>query len=342
MSFVSTIVGTAERVPLPDVIIRGAIHRLCSRTATKLATGNAESDAWFADEMAARAIAEHAGEANAQRHEVPVAFFARVLGPNRKYSSCFYKEPASTLQEAEEEALRQTVEHADLADGQSILELGCGWGSLSLWMARRFPHSLVTAVSNSNSQREFIEGEAARCGLTNLRVFTSDLNVFAPAARFDRIVSVEMFEHMMNWRELMTRVRSWLKSDGRFFLHIFTHRSGAYLFDRADGEDWIARHFVTGGVMPSHHLIRQYADLFEVEKEWRWSGTHYQRTAHDWLDNFDTHRDEIEPVLRKVYGSNTVLWMRRWRWFFLATAGLFGYAEGSEWGVSHYRLKAAG
>ena len=342
MSFVSTIVGTAERVPLPDVIIRGAIHRLCSRTATKLATGNAESDAWFADEMAARALAEHAGEANAQPHEVPVAFFARVLGPNRKYSSCFYKEPASTLQEAEEEALRQTVEHADLADGQLILELGCGWGSLSLWMARRFPHSLVTAVSNSNSQREFIEGEAARCGLTNLRVVTSDLNVFAPAARFDRIVSVEMFEHMTNWRELMTRVRAWLKSDGRFFLHIFTHRSGAYLFDRADGEDWIARHFVTGGVMPSHHLIRQYADLFEVEKEWRWSGTHYQRTAHDWLDNFDTHRDEIEPVLRKVYGSNTVLWMRRWRWFFLATAGLFGYAEGSEWGVSHYRLKAAG
>ena len=165
--------------------------------------------------------------------------------------------------------------------------------------------------------------------------------MFTPAARFDRIVSVEMFEHMTNWRELMTRVRAWLKSDGRFFPHIFTHRSGAYLFDRADGEDWIARHFVTGGVMPSHHLIRQYADLFEVEKEWRWSGTHYQRTAHDWLDNFDAHRDEIEPVLRKVYGSDTALWMRRWRWFFLASAGLFGYAGGSEWGVSHYRLKAA-
>ena len=210
-----------------------------------------------------------------------------------------------------------------------------------LWMARRFRHSLVTAVSNSHSQRAFIEGEAARRGLTNLRVVTSDMNVFAPEPQFDRIVSVEMFEHMTNWRELMTRVRAWLKSDGRFFPHIFTHRSGAYLFDRADGEDWIARHFVTGGVMPSHHLIRQYADLFEVEKEWRWSGTHYQRTAHDWLDNFDMHREEIEPVLRKVHGSNTVLWMRRWRWFFLATAGLFGYAGGSEWGVSHYRLKAA-
>ena len=194
-------------MPLPDVIIRAAIHRLCSRTAARLATGNAESDAWFADAMAARAIAEYADEANARHYEVPAAFFARVLGPNRKYSSCFYKEPASTLQEAEEEALRQTVEHADLADGQSILELGCGWGSLSLWMARQFPHSLITAVSNSNAQREYIEGEAARRGLTNLRVITQDMNVFAPDAQFDRIVSVEMFEHMMNWRELMTRVR---------------------------------------------------------------------------------------------------------------------------------------
>jgi cyclopropane-fatty-acyl-phospholipid synthase len=341
MSFVSTIIGTAERVPLPDAIIRAAIHRLCSRTATRLATGNAESDAWFADEMAARAIAEYADEANDQHYEVPAEFFAQVLGPNRKYSSCFYKEPASTLQEAEEEALRQTVEHADLADGQSILELGCGWGSLSLWMARQFPHAQVTAVSNSNSQREYIEREAAARGLANLRVITSDMNVFAPVDRFDRIVSVEMFEHMMNWRELMTRVRAWLNPDGRFFMHIFTHRTGAYLFDRADREDWIAQHFFTGGVMPSHHLIRQYGDLFEVEKEWRWSGTHYSRTAEHWLENFDANRDEIERVLRKVYGNDTALWMRRWRWFFLATSGLFGYAAGSEWGVSHYRMKAA-
>jgi cyclopropane-fatty-acyl-phospholipid synthase len=341
MSFVSTIIGTAERVPLPDAIIRAAVHRLCSRTATRLASGNAESDAWFADEMAARAIAEYTDEANTQHYEVPAAFFAKVLGPNRKYSSCFYKEPASTLQEAEEEALRQTVEHADLADGQSILELGCGWGSLSLWMARQFPHAQVIAVSNSNSQREYIESEATTRGLNNLRVVTSDMNVFDAGQKFDRIVSVEMFEHMMNWRELMRRVRSWLKPDGRFFMHIFTHRSGSYLFDRADGEDWIAQHFFTGGVMPSHHLIRQYADLFAVEKEWRWSGTHYQRTAQDWLTRFDAHRDEVEATLRKVYGSDTGLWMRRWRWFFIATAGLFGYAGGSEWGVSHYRMKVA-
>jgi cyclopropane-fatty-acyl-phospholipid synthase len=340
MSFASRMIGTAERVPLPDLVIRAAIQRLCSGTATRLAHGNADSDALFADEMAARAIAEHTGEPDTRHYEVPAAFFAAVLGPNRKYSSCFYKEPQSTLQEGEEEALRQTVEHADLADGQSILELGCSWGSLSLWMARQFPKSQVTAVSNSHSQREYIEREAAIRGLKNIRVVTADVNMFDPLRQFDRIVSIEMLERVMNWRELMTRLRSWLAPDGRFFMHIFTHRSGAYRFDRADGEDWIAPHFFTGGMMPSHHLIRQYADLFEVEKEWRWSGTHYQRTALDWLGNFDSHRDEIEAILRNVYGNDTSLWMRRWRWFFLATAGLFGYADGSEWGVSHYRMKA--
>jgi len=339
MSFASTIIGVAERVPLPDLVVRAAIQRLCSRTASRLASGSAESDVRFAGEMAARAIAEHADAANAQHYEVPAAFFGHVLGPNRKYSSCFYRGPESTLQEAEEEALRQTVEHADLADGQSILELGCGWGSLSLWMARLYPNSKIIAVSNSHSQRMYIQGEGAARGLKNLSVLTADMNGFNPRRQFDRVVSVEMFEHMMNWRELIGRLRSWLEPDGRFFMHVSSHRCGAYLFDRTDEEDWIAQHFFTGGVMPSHHLIRQYSDFFEVEKEWRWSGEHYQRTALDWLANFDKHRAEIERILRDVYGADTALWIRRWRWFFVATSGLFGYAGGSEWGVSHYRMK---
>jgi cyclopropane-fatty-acyl-phospholipid synthase len=339
MSFVSSLIGSAERVPLPDLVIRAAIARLCSRTAARLAAGNAGSDASFAKAMAARAIAEHTETANVQHYEVPADFFGHVLGANRKYSSCFYRGPASTLQEAEEEALRQTIAHADLADGRSILELGCGWGSLSLQMARQFPNSQIVAVSNSHSQRMYVQGEGAARGLKNLCVVTADMNGFDPKRQFDRIVSVEMFEHMMNWRKLLGRLRSWLKPDGRFLMHIFTHRSGAYLFDRTDKEDWIAQHFFTGGVMPSHHLIRQFADLFELEKEWRWSGEHYQRTALDWLKNFDAHRSEIEAVLRPVYGDDANLWLRRWRWFFLATAGLFGYAGGSEWGVSHYRMK---
>jgi len=199
----------------------------------------------------------------------------------------------------------------------------------------------VTAVSNSQSQRAYIEELAQSRGLLNLRVVSADMNVFAPEGQFDRIISVEMFEHMMNWRKLMTRVRSWLAPEGRFFMHIFTHRAGSYVFDRANREDWIAQHFFTGGVMPSHHLVRQFDDVFAIEKEWRWSGTHYQRTANDWLANFDAHRDAIEASLRNVYGDETNLWMRRWRWFFLATAGLFGYAGGTEWGVSQYRMKAA-
>jgi cyclopropane-fatty-acyl-phospholipid synthase len=340
MSVASRIISGAERVPLPDLVIRAAIQRLCSRAATRLASDDADSDAGFADEMAARAIVGLTGEANARHDEAPAAFFARVLGPNRKRSACFYKEPKSTLQEAEEEALRQTVDHAELADGQSILELGCGWGSLSLWMARQFPRSEITAVTNSRAQGDYIGSEAAARGWKNLRVVTSDMKVFEPERQFDRIVSIEMFEQIMDWRELLTRVRSWSAPDGRVFMHIFTHRSGAYLFDRADPEDWIAQLFFTGRMMPSHHLIRQYADLFEVEKEWRWSGTHYQRTALDWLRNFDSNRGAIKATLRQVYGKDTSLWMRRWRWFFLATSGLFGYAGGSEWGVSHYRLKA--
>jgi cyclopropane-fatty-acyl-phospholipid synthase len=341
MSVVARIIGTAERVPLPDVVIRAAIHRLCARTAARFSAGNASNDEAFAQAMAARAIAEHPDVVNAQHYEVPAEFFAAVLGPNRKFSSGFYKEPTSTLQEAEEEALRQTVEHADLADGQSILELGCGWGSLSLWMARLMPRSRIVAMSNSHAQRRYIEQQAADRGLRNLRVVTSDINAFDPGARFDRIVSVEMFEHMMNWRELMTRLRGWLEPDGRLFLHIFSHRAGSYLFDRHDPEDWIAQHFFTGGVMPSHHLIRHYADLFTVEKEWRWSGTHYQRTARQWVANFDANRDAIEAVLRPLHGRDTALWLRRWRWFFLATEGVFGYGGGEEWGVSHYRMIAS-
>jgi len=341
MSFISFVSGATERVPMPDVAIRALIHELCARRAARLANGGAANDAAFARAMASRPLVAP-GDASCSRHtEVPAAFFAQMLGPNRKQSCCFYKEAVSTLQEAEEEALRQTVANADLANGQTILELGCGWGSLSLWIARQFPRAQVTAVTSSHAQRRIIEDEAAARGLTNLSVVTSDMNLFAPAMRFDRIVSVEMFEHIMNWRALLMQVRSWLAPHGRFFMHVFAHRAGAYLFDRADRADWIAQHFLAGNLMPSHGLIGQYGDLFAIEKEWRWSGAHYQRTALAWLANFDAHHDRIKATLLPVYGGETHLWMRRRRWFFLATAGLFGFDGGSEWGISQYRMAAA-
>jgi cyclopropane-fatty-acyl-phospholipid synthase len=289
--------------------------------------------------MGAHAIAENTAVANAQHYELPAAFFREVLGPNLKYSACLYDQGAASLDEAERRALAETCAHADLADGQDILELGCGWGSLSLWMAARYPKARITAVSNSASQRASIEADAASRGLANLTVVTADMNAYQPQGRFDRVVSVEMFEHMSNWRELLARVATWLKPSGTLFLHIFTHRTAPYRFDLADRDDWIAQHFFTGGIMPSHGLIRQFPDLFEVEAEWRWSGEHYRRTAEHWLQNFDRNIEAIEAVLKDVYGADAPVWRRRWRLFFLATAGLFGDQGGAVWGVSHYRLR---
>lgn len=340
MSLVAGLIAWGERTPVPDVLTRAMIGWLVGRTDRSLAAQGASDDAAFAAAMDAFPVAIHTDAANSQHYEVPAAFFLKTLGPKRKYSSCYYDSPATTLAEAEVKALDLTMDHAGLADGQRILELGCGWGSLSLTMAARFPGATVTAVSNSHSQRAFIEGEAARLGLTNLTIVTSDMNDFAADGQFDRIVSVEMFEHMANWRALLTRVRSWLKPDGRLFIHVFTHRTGSYRFDAADKTDWIAQHFFTGGLMPGHGLIRQFPDLFTVEDEWRWSGEHYRRTAEDWLALFDARLAEIDPILTQVYGEeNLALWRRRWRLFFLATSGLFGHAGGDSWGVSHYRLK---
>jgi cyclopropane-fatty-acyl-phospholipid synthase len=340
MSVLASAIGVIERAPLPDWVTRGGVSLLVERTRRRLSTLPAV-DASFAAMMGEHAIALHAGEANAQHYEIPAAFFALILGPQRKYSCCLYPEGTQTLAEAETLALRETIAHADLADGQAILELGCGWGSLSLAMAAQFPRADITAVSNSASQRAYIEAQAAARRLGNLQVITADMNVFEPQTRFDRIVSVEMFEHMTNWRALLTRARGWLEPEGRLFLHVFSHRSQPYRFDHADKTDWIAQHFFTGGIMPSHDLIRQFADVFTLDEAWQWSGRHYQRTAQDWLINFDAHGKEIDIILRDVYGTEASLWKRRWRLFFLATAGLFGHAEGREWGVSHYRLRPA-
>ncbi|MDO8914289.1 MAG: cyclopropane-fatty-acyl-phospholipid synthase family protein [Phenylobacterium sp.] len=342
MSLVASTINAFEGAPLPDLVRRAAVDFLVANARRNLAGAPADAEATFALEMAQRPIAEHTGEANDQHYELPAAFFEAVLGPQLKYSCCLYGDGAATLEQAEEKALAETAAHADLRDGQHILELGCGWGSLSLWMARNLPGARVTSVSNSRSQGEFIRRRAAAQGLTNLTVITADMNDFAAAqGAFDRIVSVEMFEHMANWRGLLTRAKGWLKPDGAMFIHVFTHRTTPYRFDVNDEADWIGQHFFTGGVMPSHDLMRQFPDLFTVEADWRWSGAHYETTANQWLENYDRNAAVIRPVLREVYGDQAVLWRRRWRLFFLATAGLFGHRGGAEWGVSHYRLRPA-
>ncbi len=337
MGFIETATRLVEATPLPDPVTRAGIEWLCARTARKLGQ-QPDSEAAFARTMTDYPIAEHADLANEQHYELPPAFFGLTLGPRRKYSCCYYPTGSETLAEAEICALDETIAHAGLADGQQILELGCGWGSLTLTMAAQFPAARITAVSNSAPQRAHIEAEAASLGLTNITVITADMNDFDTPARFDRIVSVEMFEHMANWTNLLARARRWLNPDGRLFIHVFTHKRQPYRFDRADRSDWIAQHFFTGGIMPSHGLIGQFGDSFRIEQEWRWNGRHYQQTANDWLERFDANRAAIDAELTSVYGPDAGLWRRRWRMFYLATAGLFGHADGEEWGVSHYRL----
>jgi cyclopropane-fatty-acyl-phospholipid synthase len=341
MTLLASTVTAFEAVPLPDSVRKQAVSWLVAGARRRLARVPNGFEGDFAEAMASHPIAEHAEAANAQHYEVPSAFFQQVLGPRLKYSCCLYDESAATLADAEARALAETCAHADLEDGQAILELGCGWGSLTLWMAERYPRAKITAVSNSATQRAHITAQARARDLDNITVVTADMNDFQTDQRFDRVVSVEMFEHMSNWRALLARVRGWLRPDGRVFIHIFTHRSTPYRFDHADKADWIAQHFFTGGVMPSHGLIRRFPDLFEVEQEWVWSGTHYQKTALDWLANFDARIEAIRPILKATYGKDAGLWEQRWRLFFLATAGLFGDSGGREWAVSHYRLKPA-
>ncbi|MGZ3368513.1 MAG: SAM-dependent methyltransferase [Caulobacteraceae bacterium] len=338
MSLTQTAVHALEGAPLPDGLARAGVSWLVENTRRRLAAEPPASEGAFAEDMIRHPIAANTAEANAQHYELPADFFGLALGPRRKYSCCLYR-LGDDLAAAEEAALAATCRHADLSDGQTILELGCGWGSLSLWMAERYPEARITAVSNSHSQRRFIEEEARRRGLGNLTVITADMNSFSPDQTFDRVVSVEMFEHMSNWPGLLARVRGWLKPDGRLFVHVFTHASTPYRFDVQDPGDWIAQHFFAGGVMPSHGLIGRFGDLFQVEADWRWNGQHYERTALDWLANYDRNAAEVMAALRPVYGRDARLWFRRWRLFFLATAGLFGHRGGTVWGVSHYRLR---
>jgi cyclopropane-fatty-acyl-phospholipid synthase len=340
MSLVSAI-RDLQDAPAPDFITRPAIAGLVSNYRRQLRRRPGPGEAAFAREMTSRPIAEHTDAANRQHYELPSRFFEIVLGPRLKYSSCLYPRAGVTLEEAEVAALRETCAHADLEDGQAVLEMGCGWGSLSLWMAEHYPASTITAVSNSRTQKLHIDAAAKARGLTNLTVVTADMNAFKTSGKFDRIVSVEMFEHMANWRALLTKARGWMAPEGRMFIHVFTHRTAPYRFEVSDTSDFIAQHFFTGGIMPSHGLMRQFPDLFAVEQEWVWSGKHYQRTANDWLANMDAHADEVAGLMRETYGEDAKLWTRRWRRFFLATAALFGDNGGGEWAVSHYRLKAA-
>ncbi len=333
-----------ERGLLPDVVLREGIRGLLRQKLLDESKGGIEAgQARFMkliDHMYAAPIAVHTQEANEQHYELPTKFFEYCLGKHLKYSSCYFRHGNETLDQAEVDMLTITCERADLSDGQHVLELGCGWGSLSLFMAARFPHARITAVSNSSTQKAFIDDEIQKQGIKNLTVITCDMNTFNIHERFDRIVSVEMFEHMRGWPKLLEKASSFLKSDGKLFIHIFTHRRFAYLYDAQDEGDFIGQYFFTGGIMPSDNLLLYFQEHFLLEDHWQVSGNHYSKTAECWLKNMDAHKLDIMPILRNTYGAKDALkWWYYWRVFYLSCAELWGYKNGTEWIVSHYRLK---
>lgn len=346
MTATKSLIALTERGLLPDWAIRLGIRKLSRERLDSLPLEDpAAANSYvlqFLRDMAAAPIALVPEKANEQHYEVPAAFFAKVLGHRRKYSSCLWPDGVETLDEAEDAALAETCAHAELADGQTVLELGCGWGSLSLWMAEKYPNSRIVGVSNSRSQRDSILERAAAKGLGNLDIITCDMNAFNTDRRFDRIVSVEMFEHMRNWSELFTRVAGWLQPDGRFFMHVFCHKSLPYTFEVQDESDWMSRFFFSGGMMPSYDLATLIDSPLHLQKRWQWSGRHYEKTANAWLANMDRHKTELWPILEETYGQDQAqTWWVRWRIFFMACAELFGYRNGSEWPVGHYLFRRA-
>lgn len=337
----------AEQGLVPDFLIRAGIRRNCA-ARLKMGSRRVASEPnltieQFADKLKQDPVAIATAEANQQHYEVPTEFFTAVLGPRRKYSCCWFDAAHQTLAEAEEAMLRKTCLRAEIADGMSLLDLGCGWGSLTLFMAEKYPHAKILAVSNSRTQREYILQQCEARGFTNVEVQTADMRVFSTERKFDRILSIEMFEHLRNYEIVFGRLREWLSDTGKVFLHIFTHKQFAYTFETEGEENWMGRHFFTGGIMPSRDLFAQFDRDLKIVKSWQVDGMHYAQTSEAWLRQLDQNRKQLLPLFANhPSGDSASVVLQRWRIFFLACAELFAFRQGQEWGVTHYLLEKQG
>lgn len=336
-----------EKDCIPDFLLRKGIRKLLKQRLKDENKGGVEAQQehlmLLIDQLRASPIAVNTADANQQHYEVPTLFYQYCLGKNLKYSSGYWKEGVTDIDTSEDDMLELTCQRAGLQDGQHVLELGCGWGSLSLYMAAKFPKSTFRVVSNSKSQKMFIDLRSKERGIRNLTVVTADMNKFTINEQFDRIVSVEMFEHMRNYQLLMQKVSSFLKPEGKVFIHIFTHKEYAYLFEVKDDTDWMSKYFFTGGIMPSDDLLFYFNDDLCVEKHWHVSGTHYAKTSEAWLKNMDAHKAQIMPLFKNTYGpTQAVKWWAYWRIFYMACAELWNYKQGNEWMVSHYLFRKTG
>ena len=331
----------AELGILPDYLVRKGIRIFLNQRLKEICISDPEQAAYiqksFVKMMQASEIAPLPAIANQQHYEVPTTFFKEVLGNNLKYSSCYWNEEVNNLDEAESLALSITCQHADLQNGMEVLELGCGWGSLTLWIASHYPNSKILGISNSASQRDYIISQAKKRNLNNIEIETVDMNKFETNKKYDRIVSVEMFEHMRNYQLLYKKIHSWLNQEGKFFKHIFCHRLTPYEFIIDDDSDWMSQYFFTAGIMPSDNLPYYFQEKLKLDNHWRWSGTHYQKTSNEWLYNMDSKKEIILPIIKDTYGEQNIrIWWNRWRIFFMACAELFGFDNGNQWRVSHY------
>ncbi|MEZ4373395.1 MAG: cyclopropane-fatty-acyl-phospholipid synthase family protein [Polyangiaceae bacterium] len=354
-----------ERGKVPDRVIRAGIRRLLGQRLKREREGGfeqqAERRARWVEQLKQSPVAILTELANEQHYEVPTELFQIALGPHLKYSACAFEHPErrddfanDSLAEAERRMLELYAERAELRDGQHVLDLGCGWGSFSLWAAARYPNSRIVGVSNSLTQREHILREAASRGLKNLHILTQDANRLSPAdfvsagiePRFDRIVSVEMFEHLRNYRTLFERLACWLDDSGKLFVHIFVHKDLTYAFESERADDWMGRHFFSGGLMPSEDLLLNFQESLTLERRWRVTGLQYAKTARAWLNQLDANTERALRILGKHYGDTSAepeleasRWLMRWRVFFMACEELWGYRGGSEWFVAHYRFR---